>query len=93
MRYWLSVGAIPTKGAHRVLERYGMVPKMPRPHGSVHDYEKPERHFKTYPFKGFGEARAIRHNEIAFTYRQKLQEQMNMVERKRRLTTEALESA
>ena len=32
--YWLSVGAIPTRGAHKVLSRFGIVPEMPAAYGS-----------------------------------------------------------
>lgn len=43
--YWLSVGAIPTKGAHRYLSRFGLLPPTPAHFGSEHSYEKPERMF------------------------------------------------
>ena len=55
-RYWLGVGAQPTKGAARILNKFGFWPKPPVPHGSASLYEKPEpvykpRHFKDH-FKG-----------------------------------------
>ena len=33
--YWLSVGAIPTIGAHRVMARFGMLPQMHAAYGSA----------------------------------------------------------
>lgn len=40
--YWLANGATPTKGVHRILEKFDFVPKAPHPYGSKHIYEKPE---------------------------------------------------
>lgn len=34
VRYWLSVGATPTRGAQRLLEKFEFVPKRPTPFGS-----------------------------------------------------------
>lgn len=91
MRYWLSVGATPTPGAHRMLEKYGMVPKAPRPFGNFHAYTKPERTPIKQKFFSFKNGtQIISGNKIAFTYRAKLQEEMNIIERKRRLTAESL---
>lgn len=55
-RYWLGVGAQPTKGVIRVLEKFNFFPRYPVPFGSKSLYEKPKRtyeprHFKDY-FKG-----------------------------------------
>ena len=93
--YWLSVGAIPTKGAHRVLARYGLLPPLPPKHGTKHSYEKPEKIYKHTHFWGFGRMKEKdwNTNQIAFHYKQKLQEQMNLVERKRRLAHESLSNA
>lgn len=44
-RYWLSVGAEPTNRVHRLLHKFGMLPKLPSVWGSAHEYERPE---KTY---------------------------------------------
>ena len=71
MRYWLSVGATPTPGAHRLLEKFGMVPRAPRPFGSAHAYEKPEKKFIMPKFKHLG-SHIISGNKIAFHYRAKL---------------------
>jgi len=43
IRYWLSVGAQPTGGVIRLLEKFDMYPKRPIAHGSKSLYEKPER--------------------------------------------------
>ena len=90
VRYWLSVGATPTPKVARLLHKFGFVPKPPAPFGSQHVYEKPERVYNLGHFRGMGEKRTITDNKVAIFYRQKLQEQMNIVERKRRLTSEAL---
>jgi hypothetical protein len=89
MRYWLSVGATPTPGAHRLLEAYGFVPRAPRPFGSKHAYTKPEKEPKKKFYTPFNEKR-LKVNRVVLHYRQKLQEEMNIIERKRRLNTEAL---
>ena len=46
-------GASPTRAAHRLLEKFGFVPKLPVPLGSKHLYEKPERDYQAdyYKFK------------------------------------------
>ena len=82
--YWLSVGAIPTKGAHRVLERFGMLPALNPAYGSRQSYQKPERIYQTTHFFGFGKQKFAA-NKVAMHYKQKLQEEMNLIERKRRL--------
>lgn len=87
--YWLSVGAMPTRGAHRYLARFGLLPKQPAQFGSAHSYEKPERVYTQQHFKGF-RGMKFAPNEVAMYYKQKLQEQMNLIERKRRLATEAI---
>ena len=43
--YWLSVGAIPTKQAHRYLNRFGLLPEYHTAFGSTHAYEKPEKQY------------------------------------------------
>lgn len=87
--YWLSVGAIPTRGAHRVLARYGILPELPAKYGSVQQYNIPEREYHKTHFWGFGKIK-FGANQVAFHYKQKLQEQMNLIERKRRLATTAM---
>ena len=91
--YWLSVGAIPTKGAHRALARYGLLPHRPPRYGATNSYEKPEKIYKHTHFWGFGTQREWNANQVAFHYKQKLQEQMNLVERKRRLAHESIKNA
>jgi len=89
MRYWLSVGATPTRGAQRLLEAYGFVPKAPRPFGRKHAYSKPEKP----PLKKFYtpfNVRRVNTNRVVLHYRQKLHEEMNIIERKRRLAQETL---
>ena len=66
--YWLSVGAIPTKMAHRVLARYGMLPPLPARYGSTHQYEKPERQYKESKFWGFGRLK-FGANKVVFHYK------------------------
>lgn len=43
--YWLGNGAQPTISVHKILEEFGMVPKMPPIFGSKHTYKKPEKEF------------------------------------------------
>lgn len=88
--YWLSVGAIPTVGAHRVLSRFGLLPNYYAAFGSAHQYEKPERVYQTTHFRGLGKVSKFTANKVAFHYKQKLQEEMNLIERKRRLASDAL---
>ena len=65
-----------------------MVPKLPAVWGSAHTYEKPEKTYQVSHYaRQFG--KPLSPNGIAFFYKQKLQEQMNIVERKRRLQGEA----
>lgn len=87
--YWLSVGAIPTKGAHRVLSRFGILPALNSAYGSTQSYEKPERVYQTTHFWGFGKQK-FGANKVAMHYKQKMQEEMNLIERKRRLAAESL---
>lgn len=89
MRYWLSVGATPTRGAQNLLEKYGFVPKAPRPFGSEKQYTKPVKTYKQLFYTPMGEKR-IKSNRVVLHYRAKLQEEMNVIERKRRLTRESL---
>lgn len=44
-------GASPTKGTHRLLEKFGFVPKYPVPFGNKSLYEKPEKEYKAEHFK------------------------------------------
>jgi hypothetical protein len=68
MRYWLSVGAIPTPKVQRFLEKFDFVPPVPKPFGSNHSYEKPEKVYKMQHFRGLGRA-ASNDNRIEFYYR------------------------
>lgn len=46
LKYWLGVGAQPTKGVFRILGKSGFLPPRPPPFGTATLYEKPP---KTYP--------------------------------------------
>ena len=93
-KYWLSVGATPTKQAHRLLARFGLLPALPSAFGAKHEYEKPERQFQTTYFRGHGDMKEkFTPNRVAFHYKQQLQEHMNLIERKRRIQQEALANA
>jgi len=89
VNYWLSVGATPTRGAHRMLSRFGLLPPLPSKFGSIHAYERPEKQYETTHFYGHGKTKFTA-NHVALHYKQKLQEQMNLIERKRRLAAEAM---
>jgi small subunit ribosomal protein S16 len=57
IRYWLSVGAQPTKGVVRLLNKFDMYPKTPVPWGADNCYEKPDKvyhieHYKDVRAKG-----------------------------------------
>lgn len=75
------MGAVPTRGVHRLLEKFEMVPKYPPPFGSKSLYEKPEKEYGMEYFKILAN---VKHNKELYV-RAKLQEQMNILERKRRL--------
>jgi hypothetical protein len=49
----MQVGATPTKGVHRLLEKFEMVPKYPPPFGSKTVYDKPEKEYPAGYFKLF----------------------------------------
>ena len=66
--YWLSVGAIPTRGAHRVLSRFGMLPALNSAYGSRQSYEKPERVFHTTHFFGLHRQK-FSANKVAMHYK------------------------
>ena len=88
VRYWLSVGAQPTNGVAKMLNKYGsdFWPKLPVPLGSASLYERPEKQYKLEGYKDyFSEVRNPR-----FAYKQMLQDEMNIVERKRRIQAEAM---
>lgn len=46
VQYWLGNGATCTNRVHRILEKFGYVPKTPVPFGSASLYEKPEKEYK-----------------------------------------------
>jgi hypothetical protein len=92
MRYWLSVGATPTPGVARLLEKFDYVPTKVTPFGAVHSYEKPSKKYGLRAWRGMGRS-GTHENKYEWYYKQMLQEQMNIVERKRRLTDEALSGA
>ena len=90
-KYWLSVGATATNRVHHIMSKFGLVPRRPHVWGSAHAYEKPEKTYDISHYAGLGK-KPMHANQIAFFYKQQLQEQMNIVERKRRLQAEALEN-
>ena len=51
IRYWLSVGAQPTNGVIRLLNKFDFYPKSPVPFGSATLYEKPEKEYHLTGFK------------------------------------------
>ena len=65
------------------------MPNAPRPFGSRHAYTKPEKAPKPKFYTPFN-AKRIKTNRVVLHYRQKLHEEMNVIERKRRLTQETL---
>jgi len=81
-----------------MLEKFDFVPKKYAPFGSTHTYVKPDR-VDTFPIKAwkglhpYSPGDYDKDLEIQRYYRQKLQDQMNIVERKRRLTHEAVSGA
>jgi hypothetical protein len=86
IRYWLSVGAQPTKGVVRLLNKFEFYPKTPVPWGSDNLYEKPD---KVYKIEGWKDHFKNNKNPD-WKYKQMLQEQINIVERQRRIQTEAI---
>lgn len=41
-------GATPTPAVHKILENFGLLPKLPVPHGSKYQYEKPEKKYSDH---------------------------------------------
>ena len=66
--YWLSVGAEPTKGAHRVLSRFGLIPPLPAPYGAAQAYEKPEKTYQNTHFWGHGKQK-FNANKVEYHYK------------------------
>lgn len=85
MRYWLSVGAQPTGGVIRLLNKYDFYPNRPTPHGTASVYEKPEKVYSMQGWKLKGKPK-----DNAIHYQQLLQGQMNIIERQRRVQAEAM---
>lgn len=86
------VGAEPTKGVQRLIEKFDFTPRRHDPFGSPHKYKKPDQvmcyrngSYRGEPFKLNANDR-----KVEWHYRQKLQEQMYLVERRRRLSKEVL---
>ena len=75
-----------------MLSRFGMLPKLPAPYGSAQAYERPEKVYKQTHFRGWSN-RQFSANKVAFHYKKLLQEEMNLIERKRRLNQEAMDNA
>lgn len=86
VQYWLSVGATCTNRTHRILEKFGYVPKTPVPFGSASLYPKPEKEYSMDYYKKSGP----KGNNRDLFIKQQLQEHMMMVEKKRRLQQEAM---
>lgn len=89
IRYWISVGAEPTASAARILNKFGddFWPQVPTPHGRASQYERPA---KVYHLAGARDGWSKQVNP-KFKYKQMLQEQFNLIERKRRVQREAME--
>lgn len=93
IKYWLSVGAQPTRGVVRIFNMMGddFFPAHPTAWGSASKYEKPEkRHFlETTAIRHDPHTMELKHDQ-ELKYRQMLQEQINIVERNRRVQSEAI---
>ena len=89
LRYWLSVGAEPTLGVQRLLAKFGpeFYPKPVIPFGSASLYEKPEKKTFVSPFVDGREPQLLKNQELQ--YKAMLQEEINRVERKKRVQAEA----
>ena len=85
MRYWLSVGAAPTGGGIRLLNKYHFYPNRSTHHGSASVYEKTEKVYSMQGWKMKGKPK-----DNAIHYQQLLQGQMNIIERQRRVQAEAM---
>ena len=86
VQYWLGMGATCTYRVHRILEQFNFVPKAPVPFGSHTLYPKPEKTYKMEYYKKSGP----KSNNKELYLRQQLQEQMTILERRKRLQEEAL---
>lgn len=86
----MSVGAQPTNAVARVLNRFGdeIWPKVPIPLGSNSVYEKPK---KIYYVEGARDTWS-KHENRKYKYKQMLQEQFNLIERKKRVQMEAMDN-
>jgi ribosomal protein S16 len=87
VRYWLGVGAQPTKRVAAILHKYGFWPKPPTPHGSRSVYEKPKKvltakHMKDH-FRGIRDPEGHFENLI--------RSQINIMQRNRLLQQEAVD--
>ena len=81
VRYWLSVGAEPSPGVVRVLNRYGLFPKSPVAFGRETTYDKP---LKEYKLNNWKDGWKTNRNQ-KWHYYQMIQEQINIVERQKRV--------
>jgi hypothetical protein len=81
MCYNLQVGATCTNRVHKILEKFDFVPKLPTPLGSATVYPKPTKVYDLQYFK----LKAPMGNNKELFMKQQLQEQMNIIERKKRL--------
>ena len=91
LRYWLSVGATPTRGVARLLAKFGpdIFPVPYTVMGSRSKYENPKKiafkpdfkapDYKIGSFKGY-----------MIKYKQGLQNEINLLERRRRVAAEAM---
>ena len=85
-RYWLSVGAIPTPAAARLLNYFNFYPKYPIPFGSETTYEKPKRVHRPGPLHDHFKSMV----DPDMFFRQQLQGYMNSIERRKGVAHEAL---
>ena len=89
IRYWMSIGAQPTNGVARILNKFGedFWPRFPTTHGSSSLYDKPK---KVYHLEGARDTFSKTQNP-KYHYQQMMQEQFNLIERKRRVQMEAMQ--
>ena len=90
VRYWLSVGAQPTRGVERLLHKFGseFYPKPVVPFGSASLYDREAKDPYVHPYKDMTEKPLLQAEELK--YKALLAAEMNRVERKRRIQAEAM---
>lgn len=77
IRYYLGIGAQPTKKVHKLLEKFDFLPKMPVPYGSKYLYEKPAKPVPPEFYEKFRDAQGV---DIDTPIREKLRRELNLLE-------------